>query len=647
MIRPILTLVFALPLALCAQIARADVVRAVLVGVGDYLVLDADLKGPPADAVLMAQTLMARGVAAGDITVLTTGDVPDGVVRGAPEKAPIMAALAAVAGKSASGDTVVFYFSGHGAQAPDLNGDEGGGYDEILLPADASGWKGAIGSVENALIDDELADWARPLLARGVKVVGIVDACHSATGFRALGGAGVARWVPPEALGLTDDMAGDDTVDGASDPLEGDFVFLYSSQSDQRSFEYPLGDGAVWHGEFTLRLADVLTHAPDASWRQVLAATSDSMAQGPARQQPDAEGPLLGAPVFGTGRVQGRYGVDGVAVKAGFLDGLTDGATMALFGAAAGGQALGAATISGVTARSATLSTTAQGANWAEVSAPAPPPELRVGAAVIRDSGAYAAWLSALPDPVAGPADLVPVLIDGGLVLAGGDGVLDPAGPGSSPRVMLQTGETEANAVARVLGDAAYALRLRAALAGGGGKARTLTARPVLQTEVTRRAALGGCDHVGDAVPFAGVAAPCDQLWLQVKNTSGKDQDVTILYLDKAFKISALWPNRGLSNRIAAGEGFRAGLQIEPGSTAGLEEIWLIAVPADPTGPRADLSDLASGAATRASRASGTANWLLGQMDGEVTTRGFAMTPPPFVLIRQVVRIVPTLAARD
>ena len=45
-------------------------VRAVIVGVGDYLYLDADLKGPVNDVGLMADTLMLRGVGAAAITVL-------------------------------------------------------------------------------------------------------------------------------------------------------------------------------------------------------------------------------------------------------------------------------------------------------------------------------------------------------------------------------------------------------------------------------------------------------------------------------------------------------------------------------------------------------------------------------------------------
>ena len=128
----------ALLLALLAPPANAEI-RAVVVGVSDYLTLDADLKGPSNDARLMAETLIARGVTPTRITVLTSdpAGLPAGTVTGQPTRAAILSALAAAAAASSKGDTVVFTFSGHGAQAPDLSGDEGGGYDELLLPADA------------------------------------------------------------------------------------------------------------------------------------------------------------------------------------------------------------------------------------------------------------------------------------------------------------------------------------------------------------------------------------------------------------------------------------------------------------------------------------------------------------------------------
>lgn len=47
----------------------------------------------------------------------------------------------------------------------------GGGYDELLVPADAAGWKGSIGSVENAITDDDLQAWAQQTLAKGIQVI--------------------------------------------------------------------------------------------------------------------------------------------------------------------------------------------------------------------------------------------------------------------------------------------------------------------------------------------------------------------------------------------------------------------------------------------------------------------------------------------
>ena len=80
---------------------RAEL-RAVLVGVSDYHVLDADLKGPVADVELMAGSLVARGMAASQIVTLTTGGAE-------PDRAGILAALADVAAQSGPGDTVVIW----------------------------------------------------------------------------------------------------------------------------------------------------------------------------------------------------------------------------------------------------------------------------------------------------------------------------------------------------------------------------------------------------------------------------------------------------------------------------------------------------------------------------------------------------------
>ncbi len=638
-------------LVLAAPAALAET-RAVIIGVSDYLTLDADLKGPSFDARLMAETLIDRGVAAESVTVLSSdvSGLPAGVATGTPTRAAILAAMQAAAEASAPGDTVVFYFSGHGSQAPDASGDEGGGYDEILLPADAAGWKGAIGAVENAILDDELQAWAQGLMDRDVALVGLIDACHSATGFRAVGGTGVARVITPEALGIPDDAVSAPAT--APLVLTGDYVFLYSSQSDERSFEYPFGSDGTWHGEFTLRLAQVLATAPEASWAQVLAAATDAMAQGPARQMPEGEGPLLNAQVFGTATEGQRFPLAGDTVAAGLLQGLDAGAELALYAAGAGGEPLGFVTVASADARTAMLSgDIPAGAAWAELSAAAPAPTLTLAAAVRADAADgkdYAAWQAALPAPGAAPV-LVPILVDGTVALANADGVLDPEGPGSTPRVVREDGETEAEALARVLETAAHGLRLRDTLSGAAS-ARGLTAAPVIEMQIERRSAAlagGACGDAGPGVaadPAQGVA-PCDQLWLTLTNTSGKAQDVSVLYFATDFTVQPIWPVENLSNRLEPGESATVGLQIAPDSTAGLEEIWALAVPETETGGRVDLTRLAGMEMSRAYAGASDemTMWLEGRMidPEEAALRGFSVKPAPLTMIRQVVRLKP------
>jgi metacaspase-1 len=69
------------------------------------------------------------------------------------------------------GDSLVFHFSGMGAQVCDDDGDEVDGYDEAICPMD-SFQKGPI-------LDDEINEVIVRPLVRGVRLHAIVDACHS------------------------------------------------------------------------------------------------------------------------------------------------------------------------------------------------------------------------------------------------------------------------------------------------------------------------------------------------------------------------------------------------------------------------------------------------------------------------------------
>ena len=68
-------------------------------------------------------------------------------------------------------DIFVFYFSGHGGQQPDLNGDEQDGKDETLVAFDRE------------IVDDELnAIWTR--FRPGVRIVMLSDSCNSGTNYK-------------------------------------------------------------------------------------------------------------------------------------------------------------------------------------------------------------------------------------------------------------------------------------------------------------------------------------------------------------------------------------------------------------------------------------------------------------------------------
>jgi len=81
-----------------------------------------------------------------------------------------------------SGDEAFFYFSGHGYQQPDGNGDEEDGLDETMVPVDAD--EDGRGGVKNMIIDDEMDALLNEMRDR--KVTLVVDSCHSGTVTRGL-----------------------------------------------------------------------------------------------------------------------------------------------------------------------------------------------------------------------------------------------------------------------------------------------------------------------------------------------------------------------------------------------------------------------------------------------------------------------------
>ncbi|MCX7012470.1 MAG: caspase family protein [Candidatus Sumerlaeota bacterium] len=95
--------------------------------------------------------------------------------------------------KSKEGDTVLFYYSGHGTSVPDVNGDEEDGMDEAICPIDC------IEDFHKVILDDELGAIITKLDKR--QVVFIFDSCHSGTALRTLDvWQKGARYLPPTVM---------------------------------------------------------------------------------------------------------------------------------------------------------------------------------------------------------------------------------------------------------------------------------------------------------------------------------------------------------------------------------------------------------------------------------------------------------------
>lgn len=163
--------------------------RALCVGINDYPIKP--LSGCVADAEAWAGALQSSGF---EIRMLTNGQATyDGIMQGMREMVQ----------SSRPGDVLVFQYSGHGTQVPDVSGDEAGGdsptQDEAICPFDFN--------TGRLLIDDDIAAVFADI-PDGVNVTCFIDCCHSdtisrfAVGLPAMRGVGDARArfieAPPE-----------------------------------------------------------------------------------------------------------------------------------------------------------------------------------------------------------------------------------------------------------------------------------------------------------------------------------------------------------------------------------------------------------------------------------------------------------------
>ncbi|XAR53462.1 hypothetical protein NMG60_11022025 [Bertholletia excelsa] len=97
----------------------------------------------------------------------------DGNSHFPPTRTNIEMALRWLVSGCQSGDSLVFYFSGHGLRQPDFDDDELDGFNETLCPMDYSR--------NGMILDNDINTTIVKPLVHGVQLHAIIDSCHSGT----------------------------------------------------------------------------------------------------------------------------------------------------------------------------------------------------------------------------------------------------------------------------------------------------------------------------------------------------------------------------------------------------------------------------------------------------------------------------------
>ena len=320
---------------------KAGTIRAVIVGIDDYQFSRAhrsaadfnNLKGAVFDAqrfgAAMAE-LYGVNVAklSGADCEAANGD-PVTLINQCATRGRILAALDQQIATLEPGDTLLFYFAGHGAQfRDDERFDQDSGFNATILPHDArnpDGSKGDIFDTELKAIKDRAA-------AKGLYFVSIFDSCNSATATRT-GASGQSRNAPP----LTGSQVPETRATAPTGAGEGYWVHLAAAQDGEEAQEVPSGTIGKREGVFTTALIEALRmpNMRRATFGDIIAEVQLRVAQkGHFAQNPSAEGALTAA--FGAREgtailfAAEREGAD-IVLKAGAASGITVGSTFAFY----------------------------------------------------------------------------------------------------------------------------------------------------------------------------------------------------------------------------------------------------------------------------------------------------------------------------
>lgn len=186
---------------------------------------------------------------------------------------------------------LVFSFSSHGTQVPDLDGDEPDQADEAFCPYDLA-QKGYDWDPKHIIRDDELHDLFLQIPANVLLEV-YLDTCHSGTGLKAIDLllTRSPRYLPPPSLTGFQKLQGLKARSLRSSLVQAgnpNHILWAACRDDQTSADaYIDGD---WHGAFTFYLCRELQAAQgDLTRRSLLKRVKEQLKKNAYTQVPQLE----------------------------------------------------------------------------------------------------------------------------------------------------------------------------------------------------------------------------------------------------------------------------------------------------------------------------------------------------------------------
>lgn len=222
-----------------------------------------DLGGAPQDIKTIKAALESRFPLVSSTVLLGHQATRKGILDG----------LARLIDQAGAGDTVVFYFSGHGAQMLDMTGTQETGFNSTIVPYDARNPKISDPALAGDILDVELREVIAAANAGGVNVVTIMDSCNSGTVTRSTPYRPLASVRAKLAPAIGGTLKAQPPPIHKAPSLRAGYRVHLAAVPDGVTADERLVEG-VWRGDFTQALAKALAVAPSsATYQDVLTRT--------------------------------------------------------------------------------------------------------------------------------------------------------------------------------------------------------------------------------------------------------------------------------------------------------------------------------------------------------------------------------------